>query len=409
MNPAIPEDLISAYLDGEVTSEERVLVESAMSKSAELRQLYQDLRSLQVDLRSLPRHQLGTDFAQRITDRIGRDAVRPAARIEPSRQRANWRRWQPAMAMAISITAVLLVALLVNLRSGSKGRPEGPGQQVASTSSGKGAGLPSGAEPVEKGPLSVGPSIETGRAPSDSIRLVDTESMPKLVLVLDLTITPEGQKIGVFEDALKKAGIRVNPDIVVDEKLEKQLLANRFIGDVEKTDRAARKGRSASSPDEVEMHYIVGPGLQVDAALKDLQNRPAKYVARKKYDLVMQPADMEMFKLLHSAARVAGGPKPEALRVHRLSFRFSLRSASAGFMGSMARPMFKAELVPDKAPVKADASASNQVSPAPMKMDLSMIAPSGNTRAVATGNAPDGEGDNIRCEALVILRNLPSP
>jgi hypothetical protein len=310
--------------------------------------------------------------------------------------------------MAISITAVLLVALLVNSRSGSKGLPKGAGEQVAVTSSGKGAGQPTGAEPVEDGLPSVGPSIETSRSPSDSIRLVDTESMPKLVLVLDLTITPEGQKAGVFEDALKKAGIRVNPDIVVDEKLEKQLLANRFIGDVEKSNRAARKGRNASSPDEVEMHYIVGPGIQVDAALQDLQNRPAKFVAHKKYDLVLQPADMEMFKLLHSAARVAGGPKPEALRVHRLAFRFSLRSASAGFMGSMARPMFKAELMPDTAPEKAAFTAGKQASPAPVKMDLSMLAPSGNTRTVAAGGGPGGEGDNMPCEALVILRNLPS-
>jgi hypothetical protein len=117
---------------------------------------------------------------------------------------------------------------------------------------------------------------------------------------------------------------------------------------------------------------------------------------------------MEMFKLLHSAARVAGGPKPETLRSHRLAFRFSLRSASAGFMGSMARPMIKAELVPDTAPEKAPATAANQSSPAPMKMDLSMFAPSGNTRSVATGNSPNGEGDNMPCEALIILRNLPS-
>lgn len=409
MNPAIPEELVSAYLDGEVTSEERVLVESAMSQSAELRQLYQDLQSLQLDLRSLPRHQLGTDFAQRITDRIGREAVQPAARVTPSRQRTNWRRVQAAVAMAVSIAAVLLIALLVNSRSGSKVAPKDAGAQGVVISTEKGAGQPSKVEPVEPGLPSALPSVEPNRLPADSTRLVGTDEMPKLVLVLDLTITPEGQKIGVFEDALKKAGIRINPDIVVDERMEKQLLANRFIEDVEKSDRAPRKGRDASSPDEVEMHYIVGPGMKVDAALQDLKHRPTKYVARSTYNLVMQPAEMEMFKLLHSAARVAGGPKPEALRSHRLSFRFSLRSASAGFMGSMARPMIRAELVPEKASEKSPATAANQSSPAPMKMDLSMFAPSGNTRAVGTGNAPGAGGDDMPCEALIILRNLPSP
>ena len=56
---------------------------------------------------------------------------------------------------------------------------------------------------------------------------------PTYVFIVDLAITPEGQQQQVFQQALQRAGIQFNPEVGVDEVLEKALLASRFIGDVE--------------------------------------------------------------------------------------------------------------------------------------------------------------------------------
>jgi hypothetical protein len=57
------EELLSAYLDGEVSPDERALVEQWLAESAELRQLRDELLSLRAELKALPRHELKQSLA----------------------------------------------------------------------------------------------------------------------------------------------------------------------------------------------------------------------------------------------------------------------------------------------------------------------------------------------------------
>ena len=57
------DQLISAYLDGEVSAEERAAVERLLAQSEPARRLLDELRSLQSDLHALPQEKLGPDFA----------------------------------------------------------------------------------------------------------------------------------------------------------------------------------------------------------------------------------------------------------------------------------------------------------------------------------------------------------
>ena len=72
MRDHVNEELISAYLDNEVTDEERELVEKSLAESDECRQLFDELQSVQGSLQTLPRFSLPTDFA----DRVLREAER---------------------------------------------------------------------------------------------------------------------------------------------------------------------------------------------------------------------------------------------------------------------------------------------------------------------------------------------
>jgi hypothetical protein len=77
------EELLSAYLDDEVSSEERALVERWLAESGELRQLRDELLSLRSDLRGLPRHRVGHDLAATVMHR----STMPAS-AEPSNRSA---------------------------------------------------------------------------------------------------------------------------------------------------------------------------------------------------------------------------------------------------------------------------------------------------------------------------------
>ncbi|MFP6693836.1 MAG: hypothetical protein VB875_12510 [Pirellulales bacterium] len=85
MDTQYHEELISAYLDGELTGDELRTVERLLAESEEARQLFNELRSLQGGLRSLPKHSLGEEFSQAVLRRTeravlpGRDADRGLA------------------------------------------------------------------------------------------------------------------------------------------------------------------------------------------------------------------------------------------------------------------------------------------------------------------------------------------
>ncbi len=75
MNEQLPDELISAYLDGELTSEEQTQVEQLLVDSAEHRQTFEELRALRNSLQSLPSFGLGDDFADRVVQRAKQAAA----------------------------------------------------------------------------------------------------------------------------------------------------------------------------------------------------------------------------------------------------------------------------------------------------------------------------------------------
>lgn len=69
MNDPNREELISAYLDGELSAEEQAHVERLLAESPELRRWCDELKGMRTRLQALPRRQLGTDFAAAIAAR----------------------------------------------------------------------------------------------------------------------------------------------------------------------------------------------------------------------------------------------------------------------------------------------------------------------------------------------------
>lgn len=66
MKSEIPDERLSAYLDGELSTEERAAVDAELAAHSEVRQALEELRSIGSQLRELPRHSAGPAFADRV-------------------------------------------------------------------------------------------------------------------------------------------------------------------------------------------------------------------------------------------------------------------------------------------------------------------------------------------------------
>jgi len=71
------DELLSAYLDGEVTAEEKAAVEQRLAGDAVYRQSYEDLRAQRTAIRTLPRYRAPRELAGLVTERVNQEAPVP--------------------------------------------------------------------------------------------------------------------------------------------------------------------------------------------------------------------------------------------------------------------------------------------------------------------------------------------
>lgn len=137
MKRQLPEEWLSAYVDGELTAAEQAEVESALRDNADYRQQVDDYRQLREQLQRIPRASLDDDFAARVLQaavraKAGLTETRsdnrvtegpPAQQASPAeasrvdlsllmqQQARALRRWRIAFSMASTLAALLLIAL----------------------------------------------------------------------------------------------------------------------------------------------------------------------------------------------------------------------------------------------------------------------------------------------------------
>ena len=131
MNPN-DEELLSAYLDGEVTAEEQARVERRLAEDAGYRQLHDDLRALRQHLEALPPHRLPADFAQSVLSAAERQMVAPQraeAELQESKsaaadQEAEVEPWKRRLIRPLAWSGLIVAAaVLVMIFSQPEQRP----------------------------------------------------------------------------------------------------------------------------------------------------------------------------------------------------------------------------------------------------------------------------------------------
>src|SRR5437763_15714566 len=98
MTREFPDELLSAFLDDELSPAERAQVEKHLATSEADRQLLAELKSLRTDLTSLPKATVSPDFADRVVQAAVAEAEKnhgASATIspQPPEERRRSRRW----------------------------------------------------------------------------------------------------------------------------------------------------------------------------------------------------------------------------------------------------------------------------------------------------------------------------
>jgi anti-sigma factor RsiW len=117
------EELLSAYLDDELSAEDRARVEQWLADDADYRRLHEELMSLRSDLQALPRHQLRDDLAPAVLRRVEQQSkqksttntpVAPTVELPERSAVAEWwsrRSGRTFFWPAVAVAAALMVAL----------------------------------------------------------------------------------------------------------------------------------------------------------------------------------------------------------------------------------------------------------------------------------------------------------
>lgn len=113
MSLPFPEELLSAYLDGEVTPEEKLSVQQLLEEKPELQERLSELSEISQNVRELPRESAPNDFAQSILDNLEPQVARKPAssQIAPAK-RSLIRQWSSSL---VAVAVLFVVGMfLVN-------------------------------------------------------------------------------------------------------------------------------------------------------------------------------------------------------------------------------------------------------------------------------------------------------
>lgn len=369
MSDRLNPELLSAYLDNEVTEEERAQVEQALVASPETRRSLEELRQVQARLQSVPRMSLPDDFHERVVQ----EATRREATQPVSARPSGTGRWMRISAVATTVAALLLIAILVAIQQRDS--------EVVENSD------PDGTNVVQQLPG------------NDVVAVALNRPKPELILVFDLAITEKGRQDDVFGKALKKSGISFDPrqaGVSLDAKLRNNLLKTRIAAGVGQQEPDNRDVEF----DVVDMVYVQGTGIQFDEIYSSMSQSPEVLAV---LDVAMKPDAQRVLNSIGERSwslAVADSKEPPNSYAYRLNIGISLHSDRSGFLARFPTPGLNVRVIENDNDNDKSGSMSGFNVPIPFDFGGKQRKPG------EVDDNPDDVNHVPIYEILVIRRNL---
>jgi hypothetical protein len=189
MTSPFSDDLISAYLDGELTAQEQAYVEEQLRENADLRRMYNELRALRLTLQAMPVAEPPENLAERILRQAERRmlsgdqaladipvAVIAADAIPWVATPRMFRDWRVALAAVVTLAASVLAMLWLPWHAGqdvARAPLAAPSAPALDDEFAKGEGAESA-----DGAASFAVTAETTRVPTESASMARRAKMP---------------------------------------------------------------------------------------------------------------------------------------------------------------------------------------------------------------------------------------
>jgi hypothetical protein len=332
------EELISAYLDGELEPAERAEVEKWLAESPELRQLRDELVALGGSMRSLARHKLDRDLGRTVLQRAERSvlggdtAAQAAPDVRPSLSISDWwsrgAGWRRLAWPAVAVAAAL-VMMIVNSDERAPERqvalaPKGE-TAIAAREAAPGGGKPSAVEArvthsadkssyrgrqVAKSEraddkpelmLKTAPGSAPAAAPAaagtsylaDTARSASPAQQAAGVRVIVCDVTPEYLKDKSFEKLLDKLKVKL---VSEELSLSRPLAAAKEAKDRGESAADEQLGRLVAPGGLRQTYTVEATGQQIDQVIAAMPNesKPVKKLnelpARAKNSLAVDAA-----------------------------------------------------------------------------------------------------------------------
>jgi len=232
------DELLSGYLDEQLSEAERAQVESALSSDPAARQRLDELRQLSVQLRELRDVRstespafVGGGFAKAIVEEAQRKAAvagLPATHhVRRSRQHtavpATAGRWTVVRGLTAAAALAAAILLAIYLPSWLAENSNGPGDQLANQP------LRNTNQPGGESTEAVQPSSVEDESPAVETHYVgDTNFQIQYTLVVDMTVSAAAIDNGYISSVLATSGIKLQDPIVASDQLQETLAEARM-------------------------------------------------------------------------------------------------------------------------------------------------------------------------------------
>jgi negative regulator of sigma E activity len=397
MRDHVTDELLSAYVDGELEGDELQLVEDLLAESPEHQQLLAEFKALRASMWSLPSFNLPADFHTRVVSQIDELADSPSQEpVQPASRESKARPWRSVLFAAASLAAVVAATVMLQPPSPD---PELPGPPDGVTT------------PVKQ-------------------RIPDfLQQVPKYVMVYDVTVTPAGQKNEAIDTLLRNLGIGIDPALRLDGALEKELMAIRESQQVKGNTEATPYKNDLGTPkstdqDKVEMIYVASTIGVLDQFGRNLDQmrRAGDGISQLHYDLAIEPNKVGVMHRLHDKATEHFAHHTDAVpfdlvgQAFRISFRLELTSVSVPGAATFPIPTIRPEPASSGAsgsrdPDGLDVNADGAVTAADAAKVISQLNQLGGEKDLDSGIGIDQGGQPGKWamepgHVLLIIRNV---
>lgn len=335
-------ELMSGYMDGQLSAEEHALAEAALQSDATAAKVLADLQRLRSGIRALGSQPIESSeipsLAEQVLSQLEESSIPEDSEVVPAFQQSRLTdereaprtRWMNYVSIVVVLVIGAAVWQFVPVPQDHELIGKGNGDQtqvlptdenssnateMASDGGAEGSdftnsvnnesGLPSTNSAIEE----VNPNPREEPKPND---LVTTPVIPeendlvgqpdlsvltngKFLFVIEVGVTPEGVEAGVIRDVLMKNGIVYDGGLDVMPELEEQLLKSRFLNGVVQNEDQPVGGT-------VDLIYMVASGLQIDQTRLDIHRRH-DHIARYRFNMAFLPKDVGVFENLHRTVK----------------------------------------------------------------------------------------------------------